>query len=440
MNLSRALPLLLSLAVVAPACADDWPQWLGPHRDSVWRERGIVEEFPEAGLPVKWRVPVSLGYSGPAVADGRVYLFDYVKTSGEIKNSPGSRNQLQGRERLLCLSAKDGEELWDYDYERPYSLSYAAGPRCTPTVDSGKVYLLGAEGDLTCLNAENGDPIWHKDLTKEYKTSTPIWGFSASPLVDGDLLYCVVGGEGSVAVAFNKHTGEEVWRALSAKPQGYCPPSIIEHGGTRQLLIWHPESLNSLNPKTGDVYWSVPLKPDYEMSIAVPRKSGKFLFASGIRNTAKLLELGDGRPSAKTVWKGKPKESVYSANSTPFVEGDMIYGTDCNQGSLIAARLDDGERLWETFAPTTGGDRRAGHGTAFLVKHEDRFFLFSETGDLILAKLSPDGYDEISRFHVLEPTNEAFGRKVVWSHPAFADKCVFARNDKELVCVDLSAR
>jgi hypothetical protein len=106
----------------------------------------------------------------------------------------------------------------------------------------------------------------------------------------------------------------------------------------------------------------------------------------------------------------------------------------------MCARLEDGKRLWQTPEPTTGGTRRVRYGTAFLVKHEDRFFLFNETGDLILAKLSPQGYKELGRFHVLEPTNSTFRRPVVWSHPAFAEKCLFARNDKELVCVSLAAK
>src|SRR5262245_59241155 len=116
----------------------------------------------------------------------------------------------------------------------------------------------------------------------------------------------------------------------------------------------------------------------------------------------------------------------------------MIYGNCCEVGVLRGVKLETGDRLWETFQPTAGGDQRVSHGTVFLVKHQDRFFLFSETGDLILAKLSEKGYDEVSRFHVLEPTQECFGRAVIWSHPAFANKCCFARNDKELVCVSLA--
>jgi hypothetical protein len=106
---------------------------------------------------------------------------------------------------------------------------------------------------------------------------------------------------------------------------------------------------------------------------------------------------------------------------------------------LIGASLEDGRRLWQTTLPTDDSKRRSRHATAFLVKHGDRFFLFNELGDLIIAKLSRTGYEEQGRFHVLEPTNEAFGRSVVWSHPAFANKCLFARNDEELVCVNLAA-
>lgn len=439
MRHTALLGILITLGLSQVILADDWPQWLGPERKSVWREDGIVEKFPEDGLKVLWRTPTAWGYSGPAVVDGRVYLTDYIHKTGDVTNNPGARDQLTGSERVRCLSADTGDVIWEYAYERNYQLSYPRGPRCTPTVADGKVYTLGAEGDLLCLDALKGNVIWSKELTKEYDVKTPIWGFSAHPLVDGDLLHCLVGGEGSVAVAFDKNTGKEVWRALSTPEPGYCPPSIIEHAGVRQLLIWHPEALNGLNPRTGEVYWTVPLKPNYGMSITVPRKIGSLLFASGIGRVGVMYQLNDSQPGLKPLWKGTTKSAVYSANSTPFLDDGMIYGADCHNGTLIAARIEDGERLWETQAPTSGGNRRAGHGTAYLVKHRDRYFLFSETGDLILAKLSPESYKEISRFHVLEPTNDAFNRNVVWSHPAFSQRCVFARNDKEIVCVSLAA-
>ena len=146
-------------------------------------------------------------------------------------------------------------------------------------------------------------------------------------------------------------------------------------------------------------------------------------------------------PGATILWRGQPKTAVYCANSTPFIRDETLYGCDCETGFLTAVDLATGTRLWETGGPTMG-ERRGRHGTAFLVRHEPSgpgvTWLFSETGDLILARLTPEAYEELGRVHLLDPTNECFGREVVWSHPAFADRCVFARNDEELVCVSLA--
>lgn len=431
-----SVPVGLLLSFVARA--EDWPQWLGPERDSVWRESGIVDRFPADGLPVLWRVPVELGYAGPSVADGRVYLMDYVVQSGTVANHPGTRDVLTGQERVLCFDAATGKLLWQHRYDRPYQFSYGGGPRCTPTVSDGKVYALGAEGNLSCLDASSGQLLWSIDFVQDYAAQNPFWGVAAHPLVDGDRVFCVVGGEGSAVVAFNKDTGQEEWRALTASEPGYCPPTIIEAGGVRQLLIWHADSLNSLDPATGSVYWTVELKPLHGMAIAAPRQSGSQLLASNY-GVAALLELDDTRPAMDIVWRGEPKNAIYSANVTPYLEDGIAYGCDIETGALMAVRLADAQRLWQTLAPTTGGDRRDRYGTAFLVRHQDRFFLFNELGDLILARLTPEGYQELDRFHVLEPTSETFGRSVVWSHPAFANRCVFARNDRELVCVSLAA-
>jgi outer membrane protein assembly factor BamB len=264
-----------------------------------------------------------------------------------------------------------------------------------------------------------------------------------------DLVICVVGGEGSVAVAFDRVSGTERWRALTASEQGYCPPTIIESAGIQQLLIWDADNLNSLEPATGRQLWSEPLKPTYGMSIMVPQlgelNGDQVLFASGIGKIGALYSLAKDSPGAQVVWRGGPKNAMYCANSTPFIEKNTIYGCDCQTGMLTAVDLESGDRLWETSVPTSGTDRPAKHGTAFLIrqplpKDPSRVWLFSETGDLILARLTRDAYEECGRMHVLEPTNECFGRSVVWTHPAFANGCCFARNDKELVCVSLSVK
>ncbi|WP_437229532.1 PQQ-binding-like beta-propeller repeat protein [Planctomicrobium sp. SH661] len=430
--------ILCLLVTSSTLRADDWPQWMGPQRDNVWREDGILEEIPASGLKVLWRTPINGGYSGPAVADGKVYVMDYLRKSGEVANDPNTRTVLQGDERLLCLSEETGEILWTHAYDCPYEISYASGPRCTPTVDGDRVYSLGAEGDLFCLNAKTGEVIWGHHFQKEYNATIPIWGCAAHPLVYGDLLLCVVGGEGSVAVAFDKLTGKEIWKALSAKEQGYCPPTVINSAGVEQLLIWDAENLNSLNPLTGEVYWSQPLVAEFGMAINAPRPYGDFLFASAIGPRGGLFKLDQEKPGISEVWMGTPKKGVSCANSTPFIQEGVIYGTDCRSGGLRAVDINDGNWLWETYEPTTG-NHRAGHGTAFLVAHDDRFFIFSETGDLIIARLNREKYEELGRFHLLDPTGEAFGRSVVWSAPAFANRSCFARNDREIVRASLSA-
>ncbi len=439
LNLQLALSLCTLFALgSSSARAEDWPQWMGPERDGVYREKGIAKSIPSDGLPVVWRVPIHGGYSGPAVADGRVFVTDFKLKSGKSSNDPGARDKIEGVERILCLDEKSGNILWESAYDRVYQISYANGPRATPTVDGKLVYCLGAEGDLLCLETATGKTVWKRQLAESYKTQAPIWGYSAHPLVYEDLLITLAGGQGSIAVALDKKTGEERWRALSASEIGYCPPTILKLGGKDNLIIWDADKINALEPKSGKVIWSKPLQPRYAMSITAPRLSGDLLFASGIGEVSGIFPIDAKGMPGDSLWNGKPKVGVYCANSTPAFEGDVIYGSDCGSGMMIAVNARNGSRYWETFKPTTGGDRRASHGTVFIVKHEDRHILFSETGDLIFAKLTPKAYEEVGRMHVLDATSECFGRSVVWSHPAFANQKLFARNDKEIVCVDLA--
>ncbi len=414
--------------------ADDWPQWMGPQRDNVWREKNLLEKFPEKGPNVLWRVKVANGYSGPAVANGLVYLTDFVPDS-DVQKDNFNRAKFVGKERVLCLDAKTGEQKWKHEYPCVYNVSYPNGPRCTPNVSGGKVYTLGAEGNLFCFDAKTGKEHWSLDFKKDYNIPSPLWGFAAHPLIEGDTIICLVGGKNSLAVAFNKDTGKEVWKALDAQEPGYSPPTIIESAGVRQLIVWHPESINSLNPKTGEVYWSVKQETKNGTSIMAPRALDNQLFIGAWMGKGQLLQLDTMKPGAKTIWKGNRDSSVYPVNGTPFLEDGHIYGV-CSNGELRCVDMKDGERKWESYQPI-GGEMQ-GSGTAHLVKNGDRFVLVSETGHLILAKITPKGYEEISRWQMLEPTSKAFGRDVMWSHPAFANQCVFARNDRELICVSLA--
>lgn len=427
----------LALLVFSQARGDDWPQWQGPQRNGTWSETGVIESIPAEGLPVRWRVPAGLGYAGPAVAGGRVYLLDYKLASGDIANNPGAKDRLTGEERVRCLDAATGDLIWEYDYEQPYAVSYGGGPRATPTVAGEHVYALGAEGRLTCLSAAGGDVVWSKDFKQVYGATTPHWGHSAHPLVVGDLLIGLVGGSGSAVVAFNKQTGEEVWRALSAPDVGYCPPTLAETVDPAALLVWLPDAVRGLDPHSGDVHWSVELKPDYGMSIAAPVLHGRHVYVSGVVNHSVLLELAPDGKAAEELWRGKGMTSLSCSHSGPIIVDDTIYGCD-DKGWLRAVDLQTGDRLWETLEATTGR-RPAGYATVFLVRNGERFYLFNDSGDLIVAELTRGGYTEHGRFHVLEPTSSAMGRPVVWSHPAFAERCVFARNDQEIVCVSLAA-
>lgn len=431
------LPCLMNLLIAVAVCdADDWPQWLGPERDSVWRETGIIDQFPDDGARVVWRREIAGGYAGPAVASGRVYVTDFV-TSADTTGDPGKRPDIEGTERVLCLSSDDGKLVWKREYACHYKISYPAGPRTTPTVDEGMVYTLGAEGNLYCLKADDGSVVWSRELKKDYNTEAPYWGFSSHPLVVGHQLICIVGGPSSVAVSLDKRTGKELWRALSADQPGYAPPTLVETGGKQQLIIWHPEAVNGLDPETGEVYWSKPLEPNFGMSIASPRLLDDYLFVGGVINKSMLLKLSDAGRSAEVVWYGTKGKGLGPGNSTPFLEDGHLYGVD-KDGELRCVELATGRQIWSTYAPTTN-DRRANYATAFLVKNGDRFFLPNEKGELVIARLSPQGYEEVSRAQVLESTGSAFGRPVVWSHPAFANRCMFARNDKEIVCVSLAA-
>ncbi len=422
--------------------ADDWPQWLGPQRDGVWRETGIVEKLPTNGLKFRWRTPVGGGYSGPAVAQGRVYLMDRQLATG-AKNPPNAfaRGEIPGSERVLCLNEADGKILWQHEYDSAYSVSYAAGPRVTPAVADGKVYTLGSEGNLLCLDAGKGTVLWSRDFKKEFDLKTPVWGFAGHPLVDGKKLICLAGGPGSVAVAYDKDSGKELWRALSAKEPGYAPPMIYEFGGQRQLIIWHPEAVNALDPETGQVIWTHPLTPSVRsgMTIPSPRKIGDFLFLTSFYNGSLLLRVAGPQPTV--VWQSqkiseKDTDGLHSVMATPLIENGHIY-SPCSYGQFRCLKLETGERLWETFAPTSGKSARWGH--AFIVKHGNRSFIFSEGGDLIIARLTPEKYEELSRAHLIDPVNRDPGRPVVWSHPAFANKSTYARNDQEIVCVSLAA-
>lgn len=443
------------LGASAAIPAADWPQWMGPNRDAVWSEKGIVQDFKNGAPKETWRVDIGGGYAGPAVANGRVYLTDkHLKQGMVAPKDPFAKVKLPGVERVLCLDAATGKEIWKHEYPCEYQIQYPCGPRCTPLVHEEKVYTLGAMGDLCCLDASPqvkgpAKLLWSKNLPKDFEAKLPVWGFSGHPIIHKNLLICLGGGPNGVVVALDKDTGKKVWAAVAEADLGYNSPVLIESGGVTQLVVWTPKHLTGLNPLTGAKYWSVELAPQHGMSIMSPRKEGEFLFASGIGNVGVTLRLDATDPKKVTeVWRAKgapdPKEGVYPINMTPFVEKGTVYAAD-QPGMFRAVDLKTGARIWESFEPIFGSaaipEGNVPCATAFVVKNADNglFYLFTETGDLAIAKIGPKGYQELGRTHLLDPMCTALnGRKAVWSHPAFANRSVYARNDKHLICVPLA--
>ena len=261
-----------------------------------------------------------------------------------------------------------------------------------------------------------------------------MWGYAAVPLVIGDQLICLAGGAGSLVVSLDRKTGKELWRALTSEEIGYCPPALISHGGVSQLLIWSPEKISSVNPTNGQLFWEQPFKPDYGMSIAPPILNGDLLFVSG-EGISAMFELSSNPPNSKLLWNGDPKKSLGLSNTSAIFHDGYVYGADYQSGALICVQPSDGKRMWQSALSTTGADRERGasNATAYLIKADgDNFFILSETGDFISAKLTPKRYEETGRFHAIDPTNSSGGRKTLWTYPAIANGSLLVRNDEEL--------
>ncbi len=427
----RLLPFLALSAFAA-----DWPEWRGAGRAGVWTEDGILDRFPENGLRVRWRAPVKAGYSGPSVSAGRVFLTDFEREGVN-----------KGKERAIAFDEKTGRPLWAREWTVNYAgLAYGIGPRATPTVDGERVFVLGAKGMLKALAVRDGAELWSHDFVVEYKALVPGWGMTSAPIVAGPLLIAVVSGEGSAkVVAFDKASGKEVWRALeSTSEPGYSAPILVDAGGRRQLIVWHASAVSALDPGNGEILWQQPFRAHMGLAVATPVVSGRYLFTSSFYTGPMLLELAADKAAAALVWKGKSESEIqtdglHALINTPAIDGDYIYGI-CSYGQLRCLNLRTGERVWETLDAT---GEKARWATGFLVKHGDRYFLNNDRGDLIVCKLTPEGYREISRTKLIKPTTtQGIGRRsegaVNWSHPAYAGRHIFARNDEELISASLA--
>lgn len=436
-NSSGRLNLLLLAVMIGllrntGAVAEDWPQWRGVHRDGVWRESGIVESFAAEETAAKWEVAIGAGYTGPTVANGRVYVMDRQTKPEQV-------------ERVLCFDSETGKALWSHSYPRKYTISYTAGPRASVTIRDGKAYTLGSMGDIHCFDAITGKVIWSVNGIETFDIEMPIWGTAASPLLFEDSVILQIGGKKACVVALDQETGSTKWTAVEDKAS-YSSPILVRQGEQDVVVVYSGANVIGLDPRSGKEFWRIAFpNKNMPIGVATPITDGKHLFCTSFYDGAVNIELDSTRPAAKALWhrNGKSEvvtDAIQSIIGTPLIEGNYIYGVD-SHGEMRCLDLKTGDRVWEDLTATP----KARWSTIHFVKHAEpgkteRWFLFNERGELLIGNLSPSGFKEVSRTTILEPTTEQLRQRggVCWSHPAFANRCIFARNDEKLICVSLA--
>jgi outer membrane protein assembly factor BamB len=423
MNPRHCLALSALLLTGWAARAEDWPQWRGPNRDGVWNETDLLKTFPADGLKIRWRAAVGFGWSSPVVAQGRVFLTDAQLAKPNV------------RERVLCFDETTGKPLWTFAYKVTYPEwafvpGQGNGPTATPVVEAGCVFTVGANGHIHCLDTRTGAVIWENNLRKEYEVRE--MQCRPSPLIDGGRLIVFTGAKpGASVLALDKRTGKEIWKALDDHVSS-SSPVVIEAGGQRQLIVWSDDAVTSLNPATGATWWREPMVTSGNDSIPTPVVQKNRLLISGL-----MLELDSKRPAATALWptnRAAPKR-LLSNTSTPMLRGDYVYSAK-SSGELVCLDARTGALAWQTNTVTTLKSGASIH----LTPTPEAVLLFTEQGNLIRAQLTPAGYREESRAKLIEPTTPFGGRDCAWSPPAFANRHVFARTEKELVCASLAEK
>jgi outer membrane protein assembly factor BamB len=296
-------------------------------------------------------------------------------------------------------------------------------------------------GHFYCLNAATGEVVWSHDLNQEYQIEMPIWGIAAAPLVYEDLIIQQVGGANDAAVvAFDRLTGKEVWKSLSERI-GYSSPVIIQQDDKDVMVIWTGESLSGLDPKTGALFWSHSMPPSrMPIGIATPSIDQDLIYVSSFYDGSLMMRALSDKTDAQLVWRilgpdEQKTKSLHSMIGTPIVQDGFVYGVD-SYGQFRCLNALTGERIWESQEAVP----KARWSTVHMVRQADRVWMFNERGELLLTKLSPSGLEVLSRSQLIQPTTDQLGQRggVCWSHPAFAEQSIFARNDKQLVKASLA--
>ncbi len=384
--------------------AEDWPRWRGPNADGGWNPKGIPADIARKEPVRLWKKEISAGFGGVTTSSGRVYVMDRLKTPKEV-------------ERILCFDAESGTNIWQHSWEVSYgSMDYGTGPRSSVNITDGKAYALGSTGVVLCLDAVTGQVMWQMDTVKTFGAKIPTWGFAASPVIDGDRVLLHVGAKAGSVIALDKTSGKEVWRG-GPDPAGYCTPEIISHAGTRQLIAWGPENVQSLDPDSGRVNWLFPYKITYGVSIAQPLYRDGILLVSGYWHGAKALQLGK---SATLLWENQTE--ICGLMSAPLYKDGVVYMLDKTRG-LKAFELKTGRILWSDDNTLTPKESNPQMSLVWMQESTNLAALLNANGELVYVTLKPDKREELARWQIIGKT---------WAHPAFAGNRVFARSDKEL--------
>ena len=404
---------LVALAQGTGYCAD-WPGWRGVDQAGTWQDVRLPEKLGPENVRKRWSVKIGGGYSGIAVKGKRVLTMD--------------RPLKQETERVLCFDAESGKPLWKWEYKAAYGdLDYDNGPRATPTVTEDAVYTLGATGLIHCLALSDGRKLWSLDCEARLKAKRPIWGHASSALVRGDLVYFHIGGRpDATLIALDRKSGSLRWRALSDRP-GYSTPLSVSMHGKPQLLAWTADNLASLSPESGEVLYKTAFKTsNFDVAIISPVPIGNSVFISGYWDGSAFFDI-DKELRPKKTWTTKALNCLMA---TPLHHDGYLYALDKRDG-LLCLSLKDGSVIWSDGHRMTTKERNPHASMVWGAKEKGLSVILNARGDLILARLSPKGYSERGRVHLID------GRWI-WSHPAFSGQDIFARSDKELLCVRVS--
>lgn len=405
--------VVLPLAADPPALkAFDWPQWRGPNRNGLSRETGLLREWPAEGPTQLWLARgLGNGFSSVAVAGGRIF------TLGDRKRNC----------HLIALDEATGKELWA-------TPTGGGSPNCTPTVDGERVYALTRQGELACLGVEKGEVRWQKKFAKDFGGRMMSgWGYSESPLVDGDRLICTPGGDSAALVALNKLTGEVIWKAPipGAGGSGYASIVIAEVGGIRQYITLLGSGIVGVDARDGQLLWRYGKIANDTANIPTPIVRGDLVFTStGYGIGAALLQLV---PSSTGV---DVKERYFLKGNTlqnhhggMVLVGEHVYGGHGHSNGLpFCLHLESGKFAWKP-------QRGAGERSASVVYADGHLYFRYESGKMALVEATPEGYRLKSAFAL--PRHS--GRES-WPHPVVANGRLYVRDQDVLMCYDVKQK